>query len=751
MSFGDLYTVQPGQGNPPGLPPVDLPTVPRRPARTSITVGPASRPDEGIWGGHEDFKSFSVPAQKENDEGIWAVLPDHSPETELAARQTHFRDVGAGEAFARSAGAGATFGLEPAIEGVVAAGRKGNPDFVDPTIRAELEKHGLEPGDPLGSLTALVRGLGKLGYEHLIARAAGEGTEDYRKGRDEAQKALDAGREQHPAASFAGEMAGALAVPVPGLVAAAAPARIARGAAFGAAGGAAYGAGSGISEGKDAAGIAKKALVGGGLGAVTGGVFGGVLGPRAQRGPATRGERAAEFADQVLDAPIPRGLASDNTAINATTAKIRSVPVIGSRIGNAVDATQRAAGEHIGDIAGQLGGLTDRAAADAVVRPGLEHVVDANRATIDAAYNGVRGAIDVNRRFAMPRTQRALQDIRQARAAAGWPNPSQGLEQFENVASGATFNGAHRARVDAREAGNGVVPHPGYNAADYNRLTRAMTGDLRQMVASAARGTGGQAPTTAQRGAAVHAFDQAETEFGRLAEQNGILRRLIESRGEGAIATLLNASKEKGGNVALLAQLRNSMTPADFNTIGGLLLHELGHNNQTGEFSLAKFATQWDKVAPRARGILFSPQHLANIEQIVGLGSHIKSALRESNNSHTAGVLILFDLARDAILLGASTAAGTLSGATVPGGAAAAPALVFAHWLASPARASSMAAWSRARVGVLNHPTPARLGAFNIAVRNLSNNLGIPLESLTKRLTVAKPPEGSGAENDQPK
>jgi hypothetical protein len=305
-------------------------------------------------------------------------------------------------------------------------------------------------------LAALVKGLGHLGYEHLIAPALGIKTDDersgaYTHGRDEAQQALEAGREQHPYSSFAGEMTGALAVPVPGLVAAAAPARIARGAAFGAAGGAAYGAGSGISEGKDAAGIAKKAIIGGALGGVTGGAFGGVLGPRAPQAPATRGERAAEFADRTLNAPIPKGLASDNTALNAATAKLRSVPIIGSRIGDAVDATQHAAGEHVADIAGQMtGGATDRAAADAMVRPGLQHVIDANRAAIDANYNGVRSAIDQNRHFTMPRTQQALSGIMRARHAAGHTNPGNGLDQFINVANGATFNGAHRARVDAR-------------------------------------------------------------------------------------------------------------------------------------------------------------------------------------------------------------------------------------------------------------------------------------------------------------
>jgi hypothetical protein len=632
-------------------------------------------------------------------------------------------------------GHGATFGLSPAISGVRAAGM----DSLPPEVQDAIKKHGHEP--VLGSLIA---GLGRLGYEHLIAPALGIKTEGgataaYDKARAASQAELDAGQEQHPIASFAGELAGAAAVPVPGLAAAAAPARIARGATAGGVGGALYGAGSGLSKGESGGDIAKDAAISGGLGIVTGGVLGGVLGPRAIN-PTSRGQRSARYADEQLGAPIPRGLASDNPVLNATTSKIRSVPVIGSRVSSAVDATQHAAGERIGDIAGNMaGGATDRAIADAMVRPGLRQVIHDNRTQIDAAYDLVRAQIDTNRRFVMPQTQRELTRIVGARRAAGWPNPNLGLEQFENVSRGATFDGAHRARVDARDAGNGRDPHPGYNAAEFNRLASAMGRDIRGIVATAARGN-------PQR--AVGDFNQAEREFGQLSEQNDVLHRLANSQGEGSIAKLLGAAREKSGNLQLLAQLRRNMPAADFQNIGGTLLDEMGHNNSTGEFSLAKFATEWDKISDGAKRVLFSPQHLHDIEEVANLGSHIKSALRESNTSHTAGVLILFDLTRDAILLGATAAAGTMSGATVASAALATPGIIFSRWLSNPATASSMARWTRARIGLLGHPTPARLAVFNIATRNLANNLGLPVAQVMKRLAG---PNAGRPEEDQPK
>jgi hypothetical protein len=346
----------------------------------------------------------------------------------------------------------------------------------------------------------------------------------------------------------------------------------------------------------------------------------------------------------------------------------------------------------------------------------------------------------------MPATQRILGDIRAERTAAGWESPGQGLQQFENVARDATFNGAHRARLDAREAGDVLNPHPGYNAADFNRLTTAMTADLRNMVAASARGTAGRPATPAQRGAAVMAFQDAEREFGPLAEQNGLLRRLIDSRGEGAVATLLGAAREKGGNTPLLAQLRGSMRPPDFHAIGGMLLTELGHSNATGEFSLARFTSNWDKVSDRAKGILFSPQHLRNIEDIAEMGAHIKSALKESSSSHSASFLVFLDLAKDAALLGADVMSGGLGMGTAVGAGTSAGIAMLARWLGNPATASSMAAWTRARIGMINHPTPARLAAFNLATRNLSNNLGVPVESILKRLAARSETESPNDE-----
>jgi hypothetical protein len=306
VSFGDLYTVQPGQGNPPDLPQIDLPKVEpgRRAPRTSITV---SQPAADPWAGSGvTLKSadehVKTAAQPSGDSWEGSGVKFKSADEHVEAATEPQRQVGAGEAFSRESVHSATMGLYPAISGAVSAGQSPQERAVPDE---EFASHAAR--DPIGAISSrigsLVKGLKNLGLSDEEAHKV------YEKGRDEAQKALEAGREQHPWASLAGGVAGAVAVPVPGLAAAAAPARILRGAGYGAAGGAAYGAGSALSEGKDAAGIGKGAAVGGTLGAATGGLFGGLLGPRATRGPATQGERAAETARKYVNCRL-LGLAS---------------------------------------------------------------------------------------------------------------------------------------------------------------------------------------------------------------------------------------------------------------------------------------------------------------------------------------------------------------------------------------------------------------------------------------------------------
>jgi hypothetical protein len=689
---------------------------------------------DGAWGATlEDFKpQKAAPSKPENIDGAWgASLPDHSPETETAAKTLH-RDVSAPEAFGRSAATGATFGLEPALEGIPAASGKPQPTDIAGRVSGAAAAR-----FPLG--------LYNLAKENILdpmfgtSDKAAPATQAYRKARDEAQAALEAGREQHPVISFAGELAGGAFTPLPGIGAGTLPARLARGAVAGGVGGAAYGAGSAISQGKDLGDIAKDATFLGAAGAGIGGLFGGALGPRVV-GPAVRpGQRAAHTAAD-LGAPLPRGVASDSRFVQATTSKLRQIPFAGERIGQAVDATQEAAGQRIGQIAaGARGAAPNRALAGSVLRPALQKVIDDNNGRIDLAYHALRHVIDPHKFGPVTHTKAALEGIRRQRRGARSANPDAGLADVINMIEGGkggthgggiSFNALTRIRNDIGKT-LGLAkndPNPGFNVGDFKRIYAAMSKDMEAIVSH---------PPIARvpPAQAVGVLRQAHTVAKILIDRNKAVQRVLNVKTDESLAgSLITAAQEKTGNLRMLAELRAEMHPDDFHHIAGTMLAELGHNNASGEFSLNQFVTNWDKVSDHTKSILFSPQHLANINEIAGMGRHIKGALRESSSSHSASLLVLLDVAKDVALLSTDVASGGLGAGSAIGAGTTAGLWVLARWLGNPAKASSMGAWTRAYRAVLGNQTPVRMAAFQVATRNLSNNLGISLEDIAKHI-----------------
>jgi hypothetical protein len=696
-----------------------------------FTPGPAGGSGEdlagtdGAWGaGAPDHKPQATgqPSKPEDVDGAWgASRADHSQETEKAAKTLH-RDVSGGEAFGRSMEAGATFGAAPALEGVAAAG---GPQPTDIAGRAS------------GAAAARVPlGLYNLAKENILdpmfgtKEKTGPATEAYRKARDEAQAALEAGREQHPAISIAGELAGGAFTPLPGVGAGTLPARLARGAVAGGAGGALYGANSAISKGKDWSDVAKDAVFSGAAGGVVGGAFGGLLGPRVAGPAVTRGQRAAQTAAD-LGAPLPRGVASDSRFVQATTSKLRQFPFAGERIGHAVDATQEAAGQRIGQIAAAgRGTAPNRALAGSVLRPALQKVIDDNNGRVDQAYHALRHVIEPHKFGSTSRTKAALEGILRQRRGARMAKPEAGLADVINlIRSGVSFNGLTRARNDIGKiiglAENN--PNPGFNVGDFKRLYAAMSGDMEGIVRQHAKIASDRAVNVLR-----YAHDVANT----LIDRNKAVQRVLNVKTDESLAgSLITAAQEKTGNLRMLAELRAEMHPDDFHHIAGTMLAELGHNNASGEFSLNQFVKNWDKVSDHAKNILFSPQHLANINEITSMGAHIKGALRESSTSHSAGLLVLLDIAKDALLIGMDLSAGGVGAMGAATGAGTTAGLwVLARWLGNPAKASSMSAWTRAYRALLGNRTPARMAAFQLATRNLSNNLGISLEDIVKHL-----------------
>ena len=207
-------------------------------------------------------------------------------------------DVGRFTALLRGASSGATFNFADELAGIL-----NSPDYMAG-----------RQGEMAGPLQA-IGGLAKLGYETLTG-SPGEATKAYEQARDAARQELKTAKEQYPGTTLAGELAGAVAVPLPG-VAALRGAGMATRAAGSAGIGFGVGGLSGAGEGETGAERLSKAATGAAVGGVVGGVgsplvdlaargagratqeIGRYLFPNVERRAATLVDRAAREAARV--------------------------------------------------------------------------------------------------------------------------------------------------------------------------------------------------------------------------------------------------------------------------------------------------------------------------------------------------------------------------------------------------------------------------------------------------------------------
>jgi hypothetical protein len=502
--------------------------------------------------------------------------------------------------------------------------------------------------------------------------------------------------------------------------------------------GALGGAGEAVSRGADAGGIAGAATTGALLGGATGGALHGVLGPRAAD-LSQPGQRAAAYAESELGTPIPKGLAYGGPVSRWATGGVTKAHLpFSRRIRRLSEAAAEAGGERAEDIGARMrgGAAPERAISDIAARQGLQGIIDRNEDKINQGYNAWRAATDQGRAMPMPRLDAAVKDLIARRTRQHWRDPEIGLDQFQRAARGTDLESAHAIRASTRKLGKPGQEHPGYDAGEYRRLTGAMTQDIRDMTQATARTN----PTDA-----LAKFEQAEANMRGLASENETLQHLADAGGETSITQLMRAATERHGNLALLRRL----DPKTKQLVGGQLLHELGYNPDTKKFSIEQFGRGWNQISNGAKSTLFNSTHVNDLNELANLGKVLKPGLaKETHGAHDVTPLIWMDIVDDATRAGAALGAGkaTMLG-TIGGAAGAAPGLLYAHWLSSPATTAAMSAWSKAYRGLAyGQRTPARIAMFNLATRNLSNQIGLPAQQIIQRALMHSPE----AEDNQP-
>ena len=195
--------------------------------------------------------------------------------------------------------------------------------------------------------------------------------------------------------------------------------------------------------------------------------------------------------------------------------------------------------------------------------------------------------------------------------------------------------------------------------ADLNRVYKALTQDLH----TAAR---------ARSPAAAKALAVASGNYSMRAATLEALEKVLGKPDEPGVASerffnRMNSAAQQGGqtNAGLLMRARRMMQPGEWQEIGAATIRRLGtptagaRDVLADNFSVSSFATNWNKLTPKAKDLLFgadtpgSPR--AGLEQLSRIAQAQKNVGKLSNVSHSGEVLGIIRLVEGVV---AAVAAG---------------------------------------------------------------------------------------------
>ena len=369
--------------------------------------------------------------------------------------------------------------------------------------------------------------------------------------------------------------------------------------------------------------------------------------------------QAADDLDiQMLPADVggtPTRIASAVTR-STTLGEIPIAEASGKSIASAAAANQR--------VAGTIGSATDRTGAGQAAKRGAQAFIDASEKRATELYERIpipaqTNATTTNTREALTNLTRGFES--NPELSAIWASHPR-LEATLRAITGTTDNvptgildqsGAPLTREVARggklswadmkqlrSTVGQIIGRP--SLSDEGPAIEAMRG----LYAGLTRDM--EATAMAQGPKALTAFNRATQYYrGRQGRIDRVLTGLLGkdyAKGEGAAFDQINRwAQAKGGDFKKLAQSMRSMPPDEAATIRATIIDKMGlaqpgRQDATGVvFSPAEWATQWNKLDPRAKSVLFPDKaHRANLDKLSLVMSAMKRAEQYANTSKTA-------------------------------------------------------------------------------------------------------------------
>lgn len=512
---------------------------------------------------------------------------------------------------------------------------------------------------------------------------------------------------QAPLVSIGSQLAGGLALPTGRLsMPANAMTRFGRGAAVGAGYGAAFGAGQG--EGLEDR--LQRAATGGLVGGTVGAGLNALVGPRLpQNAMTTRPSSGSvlEAADR-QGVQVPRLIATDSTAMQRVGQGVRNVPLAGDPIVRNTDRMVQQMGARMDDTAAALGGgaVPTADAAGATARAGIEQTVtQAMPARASQLYQRVEQLVPPGQAFPLSQTSQTAQQIASRNQAAGL-GTGQALSVIDEALQrgGLTYQGMRDLRTRINEMTKFGNTPQGVSNAELKQIGAALSADID----AAARAAGP---------AAYQAHKRADQWYAGWAQRRETLGRIMNANSDEAIITQIQnaASSRASGDIWKLSTARKAMQPDEWNEVASVIVSRLGRDGE-GNFSPARFVTDYGKLSERGKDILFraggNRAHAQALDDIATISSRAREVQRFGNPSGTGQSVA-------SLATGAGLATSPLTTiASVVGGN------VVSRILAAPSTAASAARWSRAYQAAVQTPTAATVSGLQIASRNFASTIG---------------------------
>lgn len=518
---------------------------------------------------------------------------------------------------------------------------------------------------------------------------------------------------QHPVASFGGQLTGGLALPVGKLGQAAnGLTRFGRGAGVGAG----YGAAFGFGQGEDIQDRLRRAATGAAVGAAVGGPLNAAIGARMPQAPVPN---ARPTSAQVVEAAerqginVPRAVASDSMIAQQLGQRMQATP-LGNPIARATQNMTQQMGVKLDDTAAAMsagGAVPGRDAAGAAARTSIDDTVrNEMPQRANQLYSRVEQMMPAGQTYALANTAQAAQDLA-ARAQAAGLGESAAVRTVQDALArpgGLTYQGLRDLRTRINEMTNFGATPSGMSNAELKQIGAAVTRDIDAAVSSAGP-------------AAQRAYNQANQWYSAWAQRRDTLGRILNTQSdEGVVNQIVNAaSSRNSADIWKLSTARKAMGNDEWRDIAAQVVSRLGRDGE-GNFSPARFVTDYGKLSERGKDILFRATgdraHAQALDDIATISSRWRETQRFGNPSGTAA----------AAITGAGAFGGLayLTGDPVTAATSILGAAAISRALASAPTASSMARWSRAYQTAVRTPTAASLTGLQIASRNFASTLG---------------------------